>query len=171
MTAWCCRVEGVRKHAASGRLVIGICNGFQVLCESGLLPGVLMRNRSLQFRCEWVNLRTETVSSPFTNACTPGQVLRIPIAHGEGSYYADRSVLAQLNDEDCVAFRYCETDGAPTDASNPNGSLENIAGILSEGRNVLGMMPHPERASETLMGGVDGAQIWRSMVQSLVGTT
>jgi phosphoribosylformylglycinamidine synthase subunit PurQ / glutaminase len=161
-------MDAVRGHAASGRLVIGICNGFQILCEAGLLPGALMRNRSLQFRCEWVSLRTETAASPFTSATNAGQTLRIPIAHGEGNYFADAETLARLREEDRVAFRYCDATGAITDAANPNGSADNIAGILSEQRNVLGMMPHPERASEPLMGGSDGTAIWQSMIESLV---
>jgi phosphoribosylformylglycinamidine synthase subunit PurQ / glutaminase len=161
-------MNAVRAHAASGGLVIGICNGFQILCEAGLLPGALMRNRSLQFRCEWVHLRTETTSSPFTRAGRPLQILEVPIAHGEGSYYADTATLSRLNAEDRVAFRYCDATGAVIDAANPNGSIDNIAGILSEQRNVLGMMPHPERASEAIMGGCDGSVIWQSMIQSLV---
>ena len=162
-------MEAVKRHAAAGRLVIGICNGFQILCESALLPGVLMRNRSLQFRCQPVHLRTETVKSPFTSACSPSQVLRVPIAHGEGNYFADAQTLERLRAEERIAFRYCEPDGRITPESNPNGSIENIAGILNEGRNVLGMMPHPERASEELMGGTDGSLIWRSMVDTFVG--
>ena len=163
-------MDAVVRHAASGRLVIGICNGFQILCEAGLLPGVLMRNRSLQFRCEWVHLRTETVDSPFTNSCALGEVLRVPIAHGEGNYFADPETLARLNDEARVAFRYCDALGQANPELNPNGSVENIAGILSEGRNVLGMMPHPERASEPLLGGSDGLRIWTSIVESLVSS-
>jgi len=163
-------MEAVARHAAAGRLVIGICNGFQILCEAGLLPGALMRNESLQFRCQWVHLRTETTRSPFTNALRPGQVLRVPISHGEGRYYADDATLARLNAEDRIAFRYCTDEGEITPDANPNGALENIAGVLNEGRNVLGMMPHPERASELLMGGEDGLFIWRSMVGALVGS-
>ncbi|MHB8574853.1 MAG: phosphoribosylformylglycinamidine synthase subunit PurQ [Dehalococcoidia bacterium] len=159
-------MDAVARHAAAGRPVFGICNGFQVLCEAGLLPGALLRNASLQFRCEWVNLRTETISSPFTALCKPGEVLRIPISHGEGSYYADTETLRRLGDEDRVAFRYCAADGSVTQAANPNGSLENIAGVLNEGRNVLGMMPHPERAVEDLLGGHDGLVLWRSLVES-----
>jgi len=164
-------MDEVRRHAAAGRLVIGICNGFQILCEAGLLPGALMRNRSLQFRCEWIHLRTETTASPFTSAAATRQVLRIPIAHGEGSYFADAATLARLQDEERVAFRYCDAMGAITEAANPNGSLANIAGVLGVNRNVLGMMPHPERASELLMGGTDGTVIWRSMIESLVRIT
>ncbi|HVC29841.1 MAG TPA: phosphoribosylformylglycinamidine synthase subunit PurQ [Steroidobacteraceae bacterium] len=161
-------MEAVARHAASGRLVIGICNGFQILCEAGLLPGALLRNASLQFRCEWVHLRTETTASPFSGAAKPGQVLRVPIAHGEGNYYADDETLRHLFAVDRVAFRYCLPDGEITREANPNGSVHNIAGILNEGRNVLGMMPHPERASEALMGGEDGLVIWRSILGSFV---
>jgi phosphoribosylformylglycinamidine synthase I len=160
-------MEAVARHAERGGLVIGICNGFQILCEAGLLPGALLRNDNLQFRCMPVYLRTETVHSPFTSQCRPGQVLRIPISHGEGRYYADEETLSRLRAEDRVAFRYCTPTGAITPEANPNGSLDNIAGILNEGRNVLGMMPHPERASEALMGGEDGLVIWRSMIASV----
>ncbi len=160
-------MEAVARHAERGGLVIGICNGFQILCEAGLLPGALLRNDSLQFRCMPVYLRTETVHSPFTGQCRPGQVLRIPISHGEGRYYADEETLSRLRAEDRVAFRYCTPTGAITPEANPNGSLENIAGILNEGRNVLGMMPHPERASEALLGGEDGLFIWHSMIASV----
>jgi phosphoribosylformylglycinamidine synthase len=156
----------VARHAAAGRPVFGICNGFQILCEAGLLPGALMRNDSLQFRCQWVHLRTETLHSPFTALCAPSQVLRIPISHGEGNYYADAGTLQRLNDEDRVAFRYCDEWGVPSREANPNGSLDNIAGILNEGRNVLGMMPHPERAVEDLVGGHDGLILWRSLVEA-----
>lgn len=161
-------MAAVSRHAAAGRPVFGICNGFQVLCEAGLLPGALMRNDVLQFRCEWVNLRTETAKSPFTSACRPGQVLRIPISHGEGNYYASPEVLDTLNAQELVAFRYCSADGTVADDVNPNGSLQNIAGIFNEGRNVLGMMPHPERAAEELTGGTDGLMLWRSLIDSSV---
>ncbi len=160
-------MDAVRREAASGKLVIGICNGFQILCEAGLLPGVLMRNESTQFRCEPVDLRVETANSPFTSAARPGDVLRIPISHGEGNYYADPETLARLNSEDRIAFRYCTPAGEITAEANPNGSIENIAGILNERRNVLGMMPHPERASEALLGGCDGLVIWRSMLAAV----
>ena len=159
-------MEAVRAFADAGGLVLGICNGFQVLCEAGLLPGALLRNDVLQFRCTWVHLRTETVRSPFSSACQPGQVLRIPISHGEGNYYADQDVLTALQDEDRIAFRYCDAAGNVNAGANPNGSLLNIAGILSEGRNVLGMMPHPERAAEELTGGTDGLPLWRSLIES-----
>jgi phosphoribosylformylglycinamidine synthase len=157
-------MEAVRREAERGKLVIGICNGFQILCEAGLLPGVLMRNDSTQFRCEPAYLRVETVATPFTSACTSGQVLEVPISHGEGNYYADTATLARLNAEDRVVFRYCTPSGDVTPDANPNGAIENIAGIVNERRNVLGMMPHPERASEALMGGEDGLYVWRSML-------
>ncbi|HEY8491589.1 MAG TPA: phosphoribosylformylglycinamidine synthase subunit PurQ [Dehalococcoidia bacterium] len=157
-------MEAVARHAAAGKPVIGICNGFQILCEAGLLPGVLRRNESLQFRCQPVHLRVETVDTPFTNQCRPGQVLRIPISHGDGAYYADPETLAALERDGLVVFRYCWPDGEVAPEANPNGSLENIAGIVNPGRNVLGMMPHPERASEALMGGEDGLAIWRSII-------
>jgi phosphoribosylformylglycinamidine synthase subunit PurQ / glutaminase len=160
-------MEAVARHAERGRLVIGICNGFQILCESGLLPGALLRNDSLQFRCVPTYLRTETVRSPFTSECRPGQVLQVPISHGEGRYYAYAHTLMTLAEQDRIVFRYCTPEGEVTPEANPNGSIDGIAGILNEGRNVLGMMPHPERASEALMGGEDGLYIWRSMLASV----
>jgi phosphoribosylformylglycinamidine synthase len=159
-------MEAVARHAQAGRPVIGICNGFQVLCEAGLLPGVLMRNESLQFRCEDVHLRVENVATPFTRLCAPGQVLRVPISHGEGRYYADEATLDELEAEGRVAFRYCTPEGDATPDANPNGSLRNIAGIVNGRGNVLGMMPHPERASEPLMGGSDGLLLWRSVIEA-----
>ena len=157
-------MEAVKREAARGKLVIGICNGFQVLCEAGLLPGVLMRNDSMQYRCQTVNLRIETTATPYTSAGTTGQVLQVPIGHAEGNYYVDPETLARLNAEDRVVFRYCTPAGEVTPAANPNGASENIAGIVNEERNVLGLMPHPERASEALMGGEDGLVIWQSML-------
>jgi len=148
----------VKKFARDGGLVLGICNGFQILVESGLLPGALIRNRGLKFICRPVELRTETTASPFTSAAASGQILTIPIAHGEGCYYAEERTLDQLEAEDRVVFRY---------VNNPNGSLRDIAGILNEGRNVLGMMPHPERASEPLMGSSDGLLVLQSMAAAL----
>jgi len=150
-------MSAVRKFAAEGGLVIGICNGFQILVETGLLPGALIRNRGLKFICREVRLRTETVDSPFTCAAQKGQVLRMPIAHGEGCYYADERTLDELEAEDRVAFRY---------EANPNGSLRDIAGILNRERNVLGLMPHPERATDPLMGSCDGLVVFQSMVAS-----
>ncbi len=157
-------MEAVVRHAEAGKPVIGICNGFQVLCEARLLPGVLMRNDSLQYRCQWVNLRVENADTAFTHAYRQGQVLRIPISHGEGRYFADEEAMAELEAAGRVAFRYCTSEGEVTAAANPNGSLNNIAGIVNERGNVLGMMPHPERACEALMGGEDGLPLWRSVV-------
>jgi phosphoribosylformylglycinamidine synthase I len=159
-------MEAVARHADRGRPVIGICNGFQILCEAGLLPGVLMRNESLQFRCQDVHLRVENTSSPFTHLCSKGQVLRVPISHGEGRYHADEATLDALEASGRVAFRYCTPDGDVTAEANPNGSLRNIAGIVNERGNVLGMMPHPERAGEALMGGTDGLVLWRSVIEA-----
>ena len=137
--------------AAGGGLVVGICNGFQVLCEAGLLPGALMRNRHLEYRCQWTNLRTERTDTSFTSRCQPGQTLKIPVSHGEGNYYADSATLDQLESNGQVLFRYCEPSGAATEAANPNGSARNIAGIINKTGNVLGMMPHPERSCEPLL--------------------
>ena len=160
-------MEAVRAHAAAGGLVIGICNGFQILCEAGMLPGVLMRNASLQFRCEWVRLAAASRRSPFTAGIEPGRVLRVPISHGEGAYHASAADLAALEAAGRVAFRYCDAEGRATPEANPNGSAANVAGVLGEDGNVLGMMPHPERASHPLLGGEDGAAIWRSAMASL----
>jgi phosphoribosylformylglycinamidine synthase len=158
----------VRDHAASGGLVIGICNGFQVLCEAELLPGVLMRNDSLEFRCEDSLLLPVNRKSPFTSALVPDRPLRVPVSHGEGNYYADDATLDRLEAEDRIAFRYVDADRNATAEANPNGSLRNIAGILNERGNVLGMMPHPERACEALLGNEDGNAIWQSALASLV---
>ena len=157
----------VRAHAEAGRLVVGICNGFQILCEAGLLPGVLMRNESLQFRCQTTHLLPAEHTSPFTRGIAAGRVLEVPISHGEGNYFADEATLNRLEAEDRVAFRYCDARGAVTPDANPNGSLRNIAGVLNEGRNVLGMMPHPERTSHPLLGGEDGNAIWQSVLESV----
>ena len=162
-------MEAVARHAEAGRPVIGICNGFQILCEAGLLPGVLLRNESLQFRCQDVHLRAENLETPFTRLCRPGQALRVPISHGEGRYYADEATLDELEANGRVAFRYCTPEGEVTPEANPNGSLRNIAGIVNQRGNVLGMMPHPERASEALMGGTDGLLLWRSVIEAGVG--
>jgi len=159
-------MDAVVRHAEAGRPVIGICNGFQILCEAGLLPGALIRNESLQFRCEDVYLRVENTSSPFTRLSHAGDVLRLTIAHGEGRYYADEATLDDLEASGRVAFRYCTPDGAITPDANPNGSLRNIAGIVNGRGNVLGMMPHPERAGELLMGGTDGLVLWRSVIEA-----
>ena len=162
-------MQSVKRFAASGGLVLGICNGFQILCESGLLPGALMRNAGLKYICKQVHLRTETTDSPFTNALNQGQVLQIPIGHMEGNYFCDESTLAALRRDDRIAFRYATLSGEITAEANPNGSLDNIAGVLNEGRNVLGMMPHPDRSSETLLGSSDGFPIFQSMIQALSG--
>lgn len=153
--------------AHDGGLVLGICNGFQILCEAGLLPGALLRNRDLRFICEHVNVRVEHADTPFTSACVEGQVLSMPIAHGEGNYFCDRETLAELEREGRIIFRYCTPEGDVTEEANPNGSLEGIAGICSRERNVLGLMPHPERASESLLGSNDGRQIFLSLAVSL----
>jgi phosphoribosylformylglycinamidine synthase subunit PurQ / glutaminase len=158
-------MKAVIARAESGGLVIGICNGFQILCEAHLLPGALIRNCGLKLRCEYLHVRVETTNSPFTNACRRGQVLRNPIAHGEGNYFAEPSVIEQLKHEDCVLLRYCTKEGAIADAANPNGSLDNIAGICNEARNVFGLMPHPERACETLLGSEDGRLIFESVLR------
>jgi len=157
-------MAAVRAHAAAGGAVIGICNGFQVLCEAGLLPGALMRNDSLEFRCADVRLAAGSERSPFTSGIERGRLLRMPISHGEGNYYADAATLDRLEAEERVAFRYVDAEGRATADANPNGSLRNIAGILNEGGNVLGLMPHPERACEALLGGDDGNAIWRSLL-------
>jgi phosphoribosylformylglycinamidine synthase subunit PurQ / glutaminase len=151
-------MSAVRQFAAAGGLVMGICNGFQVLVEAGMLPGALIRNRGLKFICREVRLQTVTTNSPFTNALQKGQVLRVPIAHGEGCYFADQRTLDELEAEDRILFRYL---------GNPNGSLNDIAGILNRERNVMGMMPHPERASDPLMGSSDGLAIFRSALQAV----
>jgi phosphoribosylformylglycinamidine synthase I len=156
-------MDAVAAHAGKGGLTLGICNGFQVLIEAGLLPGALLINDCLEFRCQWTHVKTQTADSPFTRQLEIGDVLRIPIAHGEGNYFAPPELLAQLNAERRVAFRYCEEGGRITPAANPNGSVENIAGVLSEGRNVLGMMPHPERASELILGSADGKRVFESL--------
>jgi phosphoribosylformylglycinamidine synthase len=157
----------VKKFAAAGGPVMGICNGFQILCESGLLPGALMRNAGLHYICKQVHLRTETNDSPFTHLLTRGDVLQMPIGHMEGNYFCDSDTMAALKREDRVAFRYCTPNGEVTAAANPNGSLENIAGVLSEGRNVLGMMPHPDRSSEALLGSADGFKLFQGLLSSL----
>jgi phosphoribosylformylglycinamidine synthase subunit PurQ / glutaminase len=161
-------MEAVRKFAENGGLVIGICNGFQILCESHLLPGALMRNVGLKYICKPVHVRLESTETPFTSACSQGEVLQIPIGHMEGNYFCDDVTLETLRREKRIVFRYCSVSGEVTPAANPNGSLDNIAGICNEGRNVLGMMPHPERASESLLGGTDGYKIFQSMVGAAV---
>ncbi len=160
-------MQSVRQFAAKGGPVLGICNGFQILCESGLLPGALLRNAGLKYVCRQVHLRVEADDTIFTGQLHKGQVLRIPVGHMEGNYFCDAETLTMLERDKRVAFRYCDTAGEPTRESNPNGSLANIAGILNEGRNVLGMMPHPDRSSEMLLGSADGFGIFQSLVAAL----
>ncbi len=157
----------VQRFAADGGLVLGICNGFQILCEAGLLPGALIRNRSLQFRCEHIFLKAATNNSPFTNRIPPNRLLRLPIAHGEGCFFADQETMARLSANDQVLWRYVNAQGEATEIANPNGSLDSIAGICNERRNVAGLMPHPERASEPILGSADGRLILESMIHAL----
>lgn len=159
-------MKSINEFAAKGGLVIGICNGFQVLCEAGLLPGALMRNDHLQFRCQWVNLKIESVTTPFTETINSLKPLRVPISHGEGQYYANEDTLKQLEQDDRIVFKYCEPNGDITKSSNPNGSVNNIAGIVNSNRNVLGMMPHPEKACEDILGSSDGLNIFQSILSS-----
>jgi phosphoribosylformylglycinamidine synthase subunit PurQ / glutaminase len=160
-------MEAVAAYADRGGLVLGICNGFQILQEARLLPGALLRNASCEFRCEWVHLRVEQSDSAFSVDCRPGQVLRIPISHGEGNFFADDATLRSLEANGQVVFRYCTPDGRLTADANPNGSLRNIAGISNARGNVVGLMPHPERACEALLGGEDGLAIFRSAIHAL----
>jgi phosphoribosylformylglycinamidine synthase len=160
-------MQAVKQFADNGGLVLGLCNGFQVLTEAQMLPGALVRNRDLQFHCEHIFLRTVTADSPFTNRIPSGKLLRIPIAHGEGCYFADEETLDKLKAENRILWEYCDASGNPTDVSNPNGSLRNIAGICNERRNVAGLMPHPERACEPLLGSADGKWIFESMIHAL----
>jgi phosphoribosylformylglycinamidine synthase subunit PurQ / glutaminase len=160
-------MQSVQKFAAEGGPVLGICNGFQILCEAGLLPGALLRNSGLKYICKQVHLRTETTDSPFTGTLKKGEVLKIPIGHMEGNYFCDAATLDALRADDRIVFRYATPEGAITAEANPNGSLDNIAGILNEGRNVLGMMPHPDRSSEAMLGSADGWKIFQSLVETL----
>ncbi len=160
-------MQAVKQFADNGGLVLGICNGFQVLTEAGLLPGALVRNRDLQFHCEHVFLKAVTADSPFTNAIPAGKLLRVPIAHGEGCYFADEATLLELQAKNQILWQYCDAQGELTDAANPNGSLLNIAGVCNAARNVAGLMPHPERACETILGSSDGRLIFESMVSAL----
>lgn len=160
-------MESVRKFAAKDGLVLGICNGFQILCESELLPGALMRNVGLKYVCKQVHVRIENAETPFTGTCKQGEVLTIPIGHMEGNYFCDDSTLQELHNKNRVVFRYATPEGHITPEANPNGSLDNIAGICSEGRNVVGMMPHPERASEPALGGTEGFKIFESLVTAM----
>ncbi|MEW6125579.1 MAG: phosphoribosylformylglycinamidine synthase subunit PurQ [Acidobacteriota bacterium] len=157
----------VKAFAAQGGIVMGICNGFQILCEAGLLPGALMRNANLKFICEHINMRVETTDTPYTALCQKGQVLSVPIAHGDGNYFCDAATLEELRRENRIIFRYSDANGNLTAESNVNGSLESIAGICNRERNVLGLMPHPERASEEILGSNDGRIIFRSLAYTL----
>jgi len=161
-------MEKVGEFADRGGLVWGICNGFQILCEAGLLPGALTRNASLEFRCEWTNLLVERNDLAFTSQCSAREVISVPISHGEGSYFADPATLSRLEQSDQVVFRYCDAKGNVVASANPNGSLHNIAGIVNKRGNVLGMMPHPERCSEAELGGTDGLKLFRSVAESSV---
>ena len=160
-------MRAVEAFAQDGGAVVGICNGFQILCEAGLLPGALMRNDHLRFRCQWTNLRVENDQTAFTGRCARGDVLAIPISHGEGNYYADDATLDNMEANRQIIFRYCDADGETTPESNPNGSRRNIAGVTNRAGNVLGMMPHPERCCDPLLGGTDGLAIFQSITQSL----
>jgi phosphoribosylformylglycinamidine synthase subunit PurQ / glutaminase len=160
-------MESVRKFADGGGLVLGICNGFQILCESGLLPGALTRNLGLKYVCKPVHVRVENIETPFTNACRLGEVLTIPIGHMDGNYFCDPSTLEQLQRDNRVVFRYSSPGGEVGGAANPNGSLDDIAGICSPGGNVIGMMPHPERAAEPELGCIDGFKIFQSMIGAM----
>lgn len=162
-------MQSTIKHAEAGKLVLGICNGFQVLTEAGLLPGALMRNRDLHFICDRTSLRVERTDLPWTSNYQANQVITIPIAHGEGCYYADEDTLKQLEDNNQIVFRYCTPAGDITDDANPNGSLANIAGICNQRGNVLGMMPHPERAIDAVLGGTDGLALFESVIGAMVG--
>jgi len=164
-------LQAVKSFAAAGGLVLGICNGFQILCESGLLPGALMRNRTLKFICQFVYVRVEATDTPFTHFYEVGQVLDLPIAHAEGNYYCDPETLDELQRENRVIFRYCDHQGNLTDEANLNGSLDNIAGICNRERNVLGLMPHPERASEEILGSCDGRTLFHSLAMALAELT
>jgi len=161
-------MRAVEKFARAGGLVLGICNGFQILCEAGLLPGVLVRNAGMRFVCRQVHIRVETADTPFTAAAKPGQVLEIPIAHGDGNYFCDEATLDELDRNNQIVFRYTMPDGREEPAANPNGSLVNIAGVCNRERNVMGLMPHPERAVEAPLGSADGLVIFRSLIQSLM---
>jgi phosphoribosylformylglycinamidine synthase len=160
-------MASVKEFAARGGLVLGICNGFQILCESGLLPGALIRNRELHFICQHVNVRVESTETPFTHELRAGQVLSLPVAHAEGNYVCDDETYEELVREDRIVFRYCDPAGASGEGSNLNGSRDHIAGICSPGRNVLGLMPHPERACEDLLGSSDGSGVFRSLAATL----
>jgi phosphoribosylformylglycinamidine synthase len=160
-------MNSLKQFAAKGNLVLGICNGFQILCEAGLLPGALIRNRDLHFICEHVNVRVESADTPFTHELKASSVLRMPIAHAEGNFVCDDDSLEELRRENRIIFRYCDANGQSVDAANPNGSRDNIAGICNRERNVMGLMPHPERACEDLLGSSDGRDLFRSLAGTL----
>jgi phosphoribosylformylglycinamidine synthase len=160
-------MKAVKEAAAAGTLVVGTCNGFQILCEAGLLPGALIRNRSLHFVCQHQHVRVEDVANPFLHTTRTGGLLKLPIAHGEGCYVADPATLRELNNKGRILLRYTDANGAATDAANPNGSAENIAGIVNAGRNVFGLMPHPERACDARLGSVDGRAVFESILTTL----
>ena len=159
-------MDSLNRFAAAGRPVIGICNGFQILCEAGLLPGALLRNQHLEYRCQWTHLRTERTDTSFTSRCGPAQILQVPVSHGEGNFFADPGTLDRLEQENQILFRYCDHQGSITDMANPNGSARNIAGIINQAGNVLGMMPHPERSCEAILGSTDGNLIFESIIDS-----
>jgi phosphoribosylformylglycinamidine synthase I len=156
----------VVRFAERGGVVVGICNGFQILLEAGLLPGAMVRNKSLNFVCKYVHLRVENANTRFTTACGKGEVLEVPIAHGEGNYIADEDTLKQLKDQNRIVFRYCDRSGNVTEEANPNGSMRNIAGIINEGGNVIGLMPHPERCSDEVLRHTDGKKFFQSIIDS-----
>jgi phosphoribosylformylglycinamidine synthase len=160
-------MNSVKEFAAQGNLVLGICNGFQILCEAGLLPGALIRNRGLHFICEHVNVRVESADTPFTHELETGGILRMPIAHADGNFVCDDQTFAELRENDRIIFRYCDQHGQLTEAANPNGSRDHIAGICNRERNVMGLMPHPERACEDLLGSSDGREVFRSLAGTL----
>ncbi len=163
-------MSAVERFAADGGLVWGICNGFQVLVEAGLLPGAMLQNAGLRFVCRWINVRVESASTPFTSGLTPGSVLRMPIAHHEGSYFVDPSSLAAMEREGQVVLRYCDAAGRVTPESNPNGAVGNVAGVCNEAGNVFGLMPHPERCAEPILGGVDGRRLFEAVLSSRILT-
>jgi phosphoribosylformylglycinamidine synthase len=157
----------VMSFAKKGGVVIGICNGFQILLESGLLPGAMLKNKSLRFVCKYVRLKTVNSKTKFTSNCKDGEILQIPVAHGDGNYFADDDTLKRLQDNNQIVFQYCDAEGKLTDRANPNGSLMNIAGIVNEHGNVFGMMPHPERCADEVLGYMDGKKIFESLIHSL----
>ena len=161
-------MKEVVRFARNGGTVVGICNGFQILLEAGLLPGAMLRNSTLKFVCKFIHLKVDNAASRFTSECVLGETLKMPVAHGEGNYFADSGTIASLHEGDQILFRYCSSSGVVDSESNPNGSLENIAGIINKEGNVMGMMPHPERAMEDALGSSDGRKVFQSMIESLV---